>query len=81
MLYQGLSTLNELDKAKQGEKEQEKESQRGQEPATATSLPVVPESDILDFSGIAFSPDLTLSPSFWVDFSIDSGTLLEVKGS
>ena len=81
MLYQGLSTLDELDEAKQGEKEQEKESQRGQESATATSLPVVPESDILDFSGIAFSLDLTLSPSFQVDFGIDSGTLLEVKGS
>ena len=81
MLCQGLSTLDKLDKAKQREKEQEKESQQEQESATATSLPVVSKSDILDFSSIAFSLDLTLSPSFQVDFGIDNRTLLKVKGS
>ena len=49
---------------KQGEKEQEKESPRGQESATTTSLPIIPKSDILNFSSIVFSLDLTLSPSF-----------------
>ena len=79
MARRGLKYLNELDEAERREKEEE--GRREQELAAATSLPVAPEGDVLDFSGVAFGPDPTLSPSFWEELGIGGGTLPGVEGS